>query len=354
MTLLDAYIGRRILWGWLLVALLLTALFGFFDLASELDAVGEGRYRTLDAIVFIALTLPGRLAEMAAVSALLGSLLALGTLAAGHEMTALRAAGCSPWRVCTAVLGAGSLIVAGVILLLQFVIPPLERQGRLQRQLALAGAGTAFAEGGIWIRNGERIVHIGRLLFGGIPADVEILEFGEQGRLRRYIEAHEAQIAAGRWRLTEVRQKIFSAEGIENRRFPVLTEEFLPGAGEVNLLGLLPESLAPSDLYQLTGALRQRGQNAERYALAFWQKVALPLKTVAMFALAVPFFYGPVRRGGVGGKILAGGVVGVGFYFFDRVFGYLGLLVHLPPALVSLAPAALIALSALILLQRRC
>ncbi len=59
----------------------MTALFSFLELVSQLDDIGKGSYQTIDAFLYVAYTLPGRVLGLAAVSSLLGAIVGLGTLA---------------------------------------------------------------------------------------------------------------------------------------------------------------------------------------------------------------------------------------------------------------------------------
>jgi len=110
----------------------------------------------------------------------------------------------------------------------------------------------------------------------------------------------------------------------------------------VSVLELPPDSLSLSELYQYINALRERGQNAEHYTLALWQKLAIPLATGAMILLSLPFVFGPPRGMTVGLRITLGAVVGITFYLANQIIAYMGLLLELPPALPTLAPVAAI------------
>ena len=71
----------------------LVAVFTIFAFVEELEDLGKGRYRLKDAALFILLTTPRRVIDLAPVTALLASLTALGALASGRELVAMQAAG---------------------------------------------------------------------------------------------------------------------------------------------------------------------------------------------------------------------------------------------------------------------
>ena len=73
MGCLDRYIAWKLLQGWILVWLVMSAIFGLLAFIEELDRVTE-HYQTLDALQFVLYTLPQRSMELAPVIILLGSL----------------------------------------------------------------------------------------------------------------------------------------------------------------------------------------------------------------------------------------------------------------------------------------
>ena len=90
MSVLDRYIVRTILGTVALVMavlLVLGALFVFIDQQSD---VGIGHYTALGALWYSLLNLPQQAYELLPITALLGSLLGLGTLARGSELTVMR------------------------------------------------------------------------------------------------------------------------------------------------------------------------------------------------------------------------------------------------------------------------
>ncbi len=77
------------------VLLVLGALFVFID---QQDDIGVGHYTALSALWFTLLNLPQQAFELLPITVLIGSLLGLGSLARGSELTVIRANGESPLR----------------------------------------------------------------------------------------------------------------------------------------------------------------------------------------------------------------------------------------------------------------
>ena len=124
-----------------IATVVLLPLFGFLDLLDQLDDVGQGTYRVQDAFLHTALLLPRRFIQLAPFIALLGNVIALGRLAVGSELTALRVAGVSPIGISRAPLAVGLLLLVSIAALDQFVAPQLQQEAmypglsRLRRAL---------------------------------------------------------------------------------------------------------------------------------------------------------------------------------------------------------------------------
>jgi lipopolysaccharide export system permease protein len=87
--------------------------------------------------------------------------------------------------------------------------------------------------------------------------------------------------------------------------------------------------------------LRENRQQASRHEIAFWNKLLYPLAVLVMMVLALPFAYNQQRSGGVGAKVFAGIMLGIGYVTLGRLFTYLGLLRDWPPFWSAALPTLL-------------
>jgi lipopolysaccharide export system permease protein len=340
---LDRYVGLTLARHYLLALAALLAVFTIFAFVEELEDLGKGRYRLADAALFVLLTTPRRIIDVAPVTALLASLTALGALASGRELVAMQAAGVSPLRIGWSALRPGLLFVAFAVALGQFVAPPLDRAAQVGRAQALSATVAIQSEHGFWSRAGHRFLRVNDIHAGGILGGVEIYEFDDDGRLQRFTHARQADIqAGGQWRLTDVVQKDFEPGRIARRQLPVLAWESFLTAEQVALLALQPAILSFSDLYEYVRYLRATGQDAASYELALWQKASMPLAVGAMTLLAVPIVLGVMGMASTGQRMMVGSLVGVGFHLASQVTARLGLLLNLSPAVTALAPALVV------------
>ena len=161
-----------------------------------------------------------------------------------------------------------------------------------ERLVALTDADITFTKSGFWARNGPVFIHVRKIHPGGIPVDIDIFEWDQEGRLRVFTHARKADVTENnRWVLTDVEQRIITAQGVTTRRLPRLTLESFLSAEQMTIQEFPPEIQSPSDLYQYIRLLRERGQNPDQYELLFWQKVSTPLSTAALVLLSLTFVF---------------------------------------------------------------
>ncbi len=352
MKILDRYIAKAIITYTLLVLLVLIALYSFIEFITELEEVGEGKYEVMDALSYTLYSIPQHIYDLLPVAALLGSVLGLGYLAGQSELVAMRAAGFSVNRIIRSSLATGMIFVAITILMGEVVAPLATQTANQLRSLAKTGRLSEQAEYGFWIRNNNTFSHIGRVLFNGQYADIEIFEFDEQRRLRVIIQADRAFYHHDGWHLRNVTQHFISSAGITTRHLPQTHWKYRLTPEMLDVVLVDPQNLSAWGLYRYINYLQENKQATEQYQQAFWSKIVAPFNTLIMMFLAIPFIFGPLRLVSVGQRVLVGALVGIGFFLFTRLFSQLGLVFNLPLFLSAAFPAFLCLGLGVVMLRR--
>jgi lipopolysaccharide export system permease protein len=101
--------------------------------------------------------------------------------------------------------------------------------------------------------------------------------------------------------------------------------------------------MAPSALYDYANHLAETGQDDDKVRMAFWQKATLPLAFAAMVLLStvIGVAFGTTRSAAFGWRVLAGAVVGVGFFLLSQIFQTGAQMIGLGQAVAVLLPIAL-------------
>lgn len=332
---------------------LLVMLFSLFELLVQLDSVGRGTYHLANAFVFVAMTIPKRICELTPMAALLGSTLALGLLADRQELTAMQMAGISARRIALSVLAASLLLMLASACISEFPAPALDQQARIMRSQAIYDNKVLLTRHGFWGRRGRLYIHVGRTFSEGGAADIEVYEFDEAGLFHRFIFAPKAAIQNGAdWVLSGAEATVFAENDIIRTTLREYRIEDFLSPGQVAVLELPPDSLSLSDLRTYIQTLERRGQNPERYTLAFYRRICAPATTGAMVLLSLSFIFGSTRMRNVWQRIFGGMLAGTLIYLMNLIIGQISLVLHLPPLPMTLLPVCIILLAALVLLRR--
>lgn len=353
MSIFERYIAKTVVGGTLLVLLILIALTAFFSFLGEVDRIGTGSYGVTDALEYTALSTPQLAWEMFPVSALIGTLLALGVLAQGSELVAMRAAGISLLQIARAAV-AGALLLAVVALLIgDFIAPPAEQYAQSRRALATHGEVSIAGGQGVWARDGRAFVNVRQLSDPRRIDGVQIFEFAEDGRLARSVRAAFARYTADGWQLELVEETRIAPDGsARTAALPTLRWDTELSPDLLNLFVVEPESLSALGLNRYVQYLQANGLDATRYQHAFWAKIVAPVSVLVMVLLALPFVSGSQRSGAASKRLMIGLLIGVAFFLVNRVLGYSGEVFDLNPVLLAWLPTALLASAALLVLAR--
>lgn len=339
MNILDRYILKAIVGTSLMVLVLLIALTGFVVFIGQLDDVGKGSFGVWDAMSYSLLLLPMQTFEMMPVAALLGSLMGLGRLAAQSELTVMRAAGVSPWRLAQSALGVGLVLSLATAALGEFIAPPMERYALQQKALAKHGEVQLDNRQSVWLKHGSHIINARARADGNWEGGVLVFGFDAQRNLVSLGQADGARLGGDqRWHLMQFAESQFAEQGITARRQATyaLAEGLSPDL--MDLSEIRPQTMSTRDLASYGNYLRRNHLDPRGYEIAMWFRIAGVLSIAVMTTLAVPFVFGSLRSSGGGVRILIGVIIGVVYFLANRTLANSGQVFNLNPLVIASIP----------------
>jgi lipopolysaccharide export system permease protein len=337
MNLLDRYVIRAVLGGVLVVMVVLLTLGALFLFANQQDDIGLGTYTALDAFWFVLLNVPQQVYELMPIGVLIGSLLGLGALARGSELTVMRAAGISVWRVAGSVAMAGTLLIVLATLCGEFLAPPLQAMAKQQKLLSKFSTITFAGRAGPWVRDGNLLINV----------------LDDEHQLKSVATASTAKVQPdGSWRLSHYASTRFGGEILESRIED--SRQFQSGvSGDFLALTVSsPRQLETRKLWGLIRHLRANSLDASEQEFAFWSRIARTTAILFAAMLAVPFVFGNLRSAGAGARTLLGVLIGVSFFLIQRTLESGAVVFDVSPLALAWLPTALLASAALILIAR--
>ncbi|OGT21647.1 MAG: LPS export ABC transporter permease LptG [Gammaproteobacteria bacterium RBG_16_57_12] len=352
MKILYRYIADTVIINTLIVLLVLLGLFAFFTFFDQMKDVGMGSYTTDKVMIYVAAQLPGLLYQLMPIAAMLGSIIGLGMLANNNELTVMRATGISVAKITWSLMRVGLFLVAIAMTMGEAVAPLAEQYAQRLRADALSENIAFQGDGGMWARDNVRFINIRKIGKDGQLGNVYIYEMGDDGRLRELIHARQAMYQNGKWLLKDVQKTQIAPEQLSGSYSGELIWESSLSPELLGIVQIDPESMTLWGLKQYIDYLRSNGLRSEHYRLVFWNKLMIPVITMVMIFLAIPFVFGSTRSVAMGQRILVGVLLGIGFHMMNRTLGAVGLAYDLSPLLSATGPALAFLLLAIILMRR--
>ena len=317
----DLYVGRVVLGTVALTWAVLAGLDVMLGLVSEFGDIGKGKYGLSEAFVYMALSIPRRLYYLFPYAAVIGSLMALGQLAATSELTALRALGLSRRRLGLAVAGALALLTALMVFNGESVAPWAQQRADALKSSAKSGNTVVAQYTGLWAREGETILHAA----GGQERerdgerflelnDVKLFEFAPDGHLRSLANARVAQHRPGGWVLRDVTRNYFEERSVRQVKVPEERWESQLDAAALSSGTERPRYLSAMALRAAIEYRQRNDLDASEFQEHYWGRWFYPLNVLALCLAAVPFAFGTLRSGGMGKRLFIGIVFALIFW----------------------------------------
>ena len=345
---LDLYFARRFLKSF---GLVFGAFLGFLLLLEMVEQIRRFDTSELglpEAFQLALLAAPETLYRILPLVTLLATLVLCLGLARSSELVIARAAGRS------ALVSLAGPVTAALLLGLVAVaaMNPIVAATSLQYETTaqrFAGSETSVlsvSREGLWLRQGSdegqivirasRASRDGTLLYG-----LTFLEFSPDGVPLRRIEAAEAQLTPGAWRIS--RAKEWPLTGIPNPEQSAVAHDTMSLASDLTLDRIRDSFGTPSaipiwELRAYIAQLEAAGFSARQHRVWLQMELALPLLLVAMVLIGAGFTMRHSRLGQTGKMVLFALLFGFGLFFIRNFAQVLGESGQIPPALAAWSP----------------
>lgn len=324
------HVTQTTLFAMLGATVILSALQVLFTYLGELGSLKDD-YTAWDALKHVLWAAPHYLYEILPISALIGSVLGLGTLASNSELIVMRASGISLWRIVGWVVRSALVLVILAFALSEWVIPYTNEQAKsVKSHRSVAELGEVK---GYWTREGDRFIYIDYANAQGELSKIQVVDFNDKQHLKGVISAESGQfIQNGQWQIKNVDEMNILPTGnatIQKQLTAPLSLALQPKY--VHMVTIDPEDLAPSQLISFMSYMHEYSQVPKTYKLAFWQKVGAPFSLIALVIIACSFIFGPLRQQSMGFRLVIALFTGLGFFYLQDFLGYASL-VYAPSA----------------------
>ncbi|MEC8427067.1 MAG: LPS export ABC transporter permease LptG [Pseudomonadota bacterium] len=351
MRKLNRYIARTVSAAILMVLLVIVGLDSIAALVDELSQL-DGDYDFVEALRYVATTMPSSIYEQLPFSALVGCLIGLGILASSSELVVMRAAGVSIAQITWAVMKPALAFIVVGLLLGEYVTPLTDQIGESRRAIALGDTKALESRHGLWNREGNEYMHFNAVLPNGKLYGVTRYRFDDDGLIESSSFSESAIYQPGYWLEEGGRETVFENGEMTLHQFAQRRWNTELSPELLNVLVLSPDALSIADLYSYSNYLNQQGLENAEYRLAFWKKLMQPLATASLVLIAISFVFGPLREVTMGYRIFSGVIVGIVFRTSQDLLGPSSLVFGFPPLLGVSIPLMICFVIGIVLLRR--
>lgn len=385
MTLIANYVRRHAIFAMLGTVFFLWLLNFSLSFLGELERLNEG-YRFLDALSYIFWRSPQYLYEFLPMATLVGAVVGLGGLANNSELTVMRAAGLSLYRIVFWVMQAAVILVIGALLLNQYILPYSNAKAR---QIKQADSVKIVSEmRGYWSRDfsndgkHSRVFHIDYANANGELLDLNLWQLDANNRITQRLVAtsgvhlqsnlskldlsqsnaqsntaqtnQTSQSKKHNWALKQVTQIDLHADGTASKQRFAEKTLYLPISPQHIYLMTRPmDDLSITDLYQYNQFLAEQNKVSAEHRLAFWQKLLSPFAFMSLVLIACSFVFGSLRQQSMGLRIVTAILVGLAFRYLQKLLGYMALVYDTSPLFFVMMPIVLSGLVGFYLLNKK-
>lgn len=356
----DLYVGKVLFGSVLLTWGVLLGLDFVLTLMGEFGDTGTGRYGVPQALVYVIYMMPSHAYILFPTAAVIGTLMALGQLAASSELTALRALGLSRRRLGLAVAAALTVLTALMVLNGETLGPWGTRRADGLRASAKSPDMIVAQYSGLWAREGNTFLNAlsGQERNNGSQRwlelrDVSLYEFNDAGRLESIARAGSAEHRPGGWLLRNVVRTYFDAKSVTQTE--VMEERWQSRLDDTALAASVaqPRYLPAADLRSSIEYRKRNGLDASEYEEPYWGRWFYPLNVLALCLAAIPFAFGSLRSGGLGRRLFTGIVFALGFWLLQTQFIRLAGVYRFDYRIAYLIPPAVLLAVSAVLFRRR-
>ncbi|MGB4811892.1 MAG: LPS export ABC transporter permease LptG [Methylophilaceae bacterium] len=350
MKILNKYLLKEITLNVLLVMVALIAMFSFFDLIQELDALGKGNYGLGKVLLYVLLSAPGHVYDVMPVAVLVGTMYSLGQFARYSELIVFRVSGFSVASIAVLLLKIGLIFTLMTFLIGELITPLSEKMAQKMRVQATDSVVAQEFRSGLWVKDGNNFINAVEVLPDTSLLNVNIYEFDKNAKLLKTRTAKSGVYLKGEWLLKGVTETTFNIESVKVTKLPEMNWQSLIRPELLSVLLVMPEKMSAINLYSYINHLSVNKQKTTRYEVALWAKFIYPVACMVMVILALPFAFGHQRAGNASSKIFIGIMLGVAYQILNRIFSHLGQLNDWPPLLSAMTPTVLFFTAALAML----
>ena len=345
--ILHRYFAKRFLMTFAGVLAVFVMIIGFINVIEQMRRGGSVDATFSDVLTLALLSVPQSIYDILPLVMIITAISLFLGLARSSEMVVTRAAGRSAVRALWAPLAVALILGILIVAILNPIVAATSRQFEA-REDALRGNSSTLAIGatGLWLRqgseDGQTVIRAASADLSGTKLEgVTFLTFAQSGSPQRRVEAAQASLDEGAWRLQDAKVWPLNTDTIAEAR--ATTHDTLDIASTLTADQIrdsfgTPASIPIWELPAFIERLKAAGFSAQRHQVWLQRELALPLFLVSMVMIGAAFTLRHQRGGRTGLMVLYAILLSFTIYFLRNFAQIMGENGQLPAILAAWAP----------------
>ena len=357
--ILDVYIIQGWIFYFLILLVAFTGIYVIFDFFQLLGDMVRNHASAGVVLNYYRFLLPQVIYLMLPLSILVATLVNFGLLTKSNQITAIKAAGVSLYRVSAPVLIVATVLSIGMFFLSDDFLPKTnQQQDAFRNQIKGKPPQTFYRPERQWIFGRANRIYNYRFFdpYKDVFADLTCFEFDAHSfRLTRRVYAARAfwEPAIRGWVLENGWVRDLEGDRVE-KYFPFSVDTFAEMTEEP---GYFKKEVRPSEqmsaleLRRYISELSQSGFDVVRLSVQFYRKFSYPLIAFVVALIGIPFSFTTGSKGALSGVALSIGIA-ILYWSISSMFEAMGNLSQLPPLVAAWSPDVIFGLAGSYLLLR--
>ncbi len=308
--ILDRYLMREFLTFVAIGLAVAATLFVVIDLLQTLDKYLRVKPPMIYIVEHFLYRLPAALHDGLPVVMLVATIFLFLALSRFHELTAMKAAGLSLYRVSLPILGLGLSIALSAGIFQELLLPKLNALGDEVDRVKIRGQLPRHLQSRqrLWLRASDSRFYRVELLNPGSDDlyGVTILEVDKQFRLVNRLDARKAHWTPAGWELTEgAFREILTGGQVQTVPFTMTALDLHEDIQDFTKIQKPVTSMSYRELKEYVTRLEATGFQVKKYMVELYSKLSFPLVNLIMVLVAIPFALQSPRGGRLFGVALA-------------------------------------------------
>jgi lipopolysaccharide export system permease protein len=341
--ILDRYLTQGFLRIFAVTLLWNTSLFviiEFFEIVGSLIATDFSIWTIVRYFFYRA---PIAISRVIAFATLFSTLFSLGMLARTQEVIAMRSSGISVQRIALPILILSLVICLGTFFWNESLVPIFTRQAQLikRNEIKKKQQKSLYGTADIWMRGDGSFVNVDDFdATTNALKGVTVFQLDRDFSLRGMLEIPAAKWNGLGWQAETATEWTILKDGKVASQKTTAAVPISDSPEDLKLLALGAEEFTFFDLQKMIADMRNKGMDATRYEVDLQSKLALPLISLLVVLIAIPFALKKQMSGSMALSFGIAGLIAFGYWVLAAFCLSLGKSAALPPWVSAWVPNA--------------